>query len=154
MTRENAVDNRMDPFSGGAEAPAEIAGLPPVVLLPAVLPPEPGPRSRRRLRCGLLFLVLLPALLGGGYWWFRSGPILPPGIVFGNGRLEADEIDIDTKFAGRIAKIFVDEDDIVQADQVVAMMDTPDLAATLKKNEALVDEARRTLDEAKANLAQ
>ena len=32
------------------------------------------------------------------YWWQHLRAQLPPGIVFGNGRLEADEIDIDTKY--------------------------------------------------------
>ena len=68
---------------------------------------------------------------------------LPPGIAYGNGRLEADAIDIDTKFAGRIAKLFVDEGDIVRAGQVVAMMDTRDLEASLKKSHALVSQAER-----------
>jgi HlyD family secretion protein len=72
----------------------------------------------------------------------------------GNGRLESDEIDIDTKFAGRIAKLFVDEGDMVAAGQVVAMMDTRDIQASLKKSQALVSQAQRALDEAKANLAQ
>ncbi|MBV8574796.1 MAG: HlyD family efflux transporter periplasmic adaptor subunit [Acetobacteraceae bacterium] len=40
------------------------------------------------------------------------------------------------------------------AGQVVAMMDTRDLEASLKKSEALVSLAQRALDEAKANLAQ
>jgi len=74
--------------------------------------------------------------------------------VAGNGRLEADQIDIDTKFAGRIAKRFVDEGDMVRAGQVVAMMDTRDLEASLKKSQALVSQAERSLDEAKANLVQ
>lgn len=78
---------------------------------------------------------------------------LPPGIAYGNGRLEADAIDIDTKFAGRIAKLFVDEGDIVRAGQVVAMMDTRDLEASLKKSHALVSQAAKTLEEARANLA-
>ena len=79
---------------------------------------------------------------------------LPPGIAFGNGRLESDEIDIDTKFAGRIAKLFIDEGDMVAAGQVVAMMDTRDLQVSLKKSEAMASLAQRALDEAKANLVQ
>jgi hypothetical protein len=39
------------------------------------------------------------------YWWKETHLQLPPNIVFGNGRLEADEIDIDTKFAERIAEL-------------------------------------------------
>jgi len=35
-----------------------------------------------------------------------------------------EEIDIDTKFAGRVAQLFVDEGDMVKAGQLVAMMDT------------------------------
>jgi HlyD family secretion protein len=90
----------------------------------------------------------------GWLWWHQHQSRLPPGIASGNGRLESDEIDIDTKFAGRIAKLFVDEGDMVAAGQVVAMMDTRDLQASLKKSQALVSQAQRSLDEAKANLAQ
>jgi len=94
--------------------------------------------------------------VGGGayYWWQRLHPALPPGIYFGNGRLEADEINIDTKYAARIAEILVDEGDLVKAGQVVARMDTRDLAASLKKSEAQVRQARRAVDEADANVAQ
>jgi len=42
----------------------------------------------------------------------------------------------------------------VKASQVVAVMDTRDLEASLKKSEALVNQAQRVLDEAKANLVQ
>ena len=50
----------------------------------------------------------------------------------GNGRIEADEIDIDTKFAGRISEMLADEGDMVKGGQVVARMDTRDLEASLK----------------------
>jgi HlyD family secretion protein len=79
---------------------------------------------------------------------------LPPGIAFGNGRLEADEINIDTKYAGRIFEMLADEGDLVKAGQVVARMDTRDLAASLKKSEAQVAQARRAVDEAGANVTQ
>jgi HlyD family secretion protein len=56
----------------------------------------------------------------GWFWWQQHQLRLPPGIAFGNDRLEADEIDIDTKFAGRVAQLFVDEGDTVKAGQLVA----------------------------------
>jgi HlyD family secretion protein len=123
--------------------------------LPVPLPPE-LPRHRRLLRRAVILLLLLAVgAVGGAIYWLKySEPSLPPGFASGNGRLEADEIDIDTKFAGRIAKLFADEGDMVKADQVVALMDTRDLEASLKKSEALVLQAQRTLDEAKANLVQ
>jgi HlyD family secretion protein len=125
--------------------------------LPAVI--EQGlPQHARRRRPGAAILVIL-LIVGAGagigwVWWQQHQLRLPPGISWGNGRLEADEIDIDTKFAGRIAKLFVDEGDIVEAGQVVAMMDTRDLEASLKKSEALVEMGQRALDEAKANFVQ
>jgi HlyD family secretion protein len=130
-------------------------GFPPVAKLPAVVPPAQGaPEKQRRLWRVVMLLAVLVGGLGGGYWWLHRGNGLPPGIAWGNGRLEADEIDIDTKFAGRIDKLLADEGDMVKPGQVVAAMDTRDLQATLKKNEALVRQAQRTLDETKANLAQ
>jgi len=100
-------------------------------------------------------LLMIGAGAGIGWiWWHQHQTRLPPGIAFSNGRLESDETDIDTKFAGRIAKLFVDEGDMVTAGQVVAMMDTRDLGASLKKSEAMLSLAQRALDEAEANLAQ
>jgi HlyD family secretion protein len=144
-----------------AEAPSKVDALPAVVQLPAVvklpakLPPTTESRDKRRwLKRGLLLLVLLLAAMGAAYWWFHAPAGLPLGIASGNGRLEADEIDIDTKFAGRIAQLLADEGDLVKAGQVVALMDTQDLAASLKKAEALVLQAQQTLDAAKATAEQ
>ena len=135
---------------------AEIIEPPTAAELPALLPPEEG--SPRRWgwpgRAALLLVLLAAGTAGGGYWWLHRVPAVPPGIAFGNGRLEADEIDIATKFAGRIAKLSADEGDMVKAGQVVAVMDTRDREASLKKAEAKVNEAQRTLDEARSNLEQ
>ncbi len=122
--------------------------------LPALPTPERGRRRRWWLRIALALVVLAGGAGGAYYWWQRLHPPLPPGIVFGNGRLEADEINIDTKYAARIAEILADEGDLVKAGQVVARMDTRDLAASLKKSEAQVRQARRAVDEANANVAQ
>jgi HlyD family secretion protein len=152
--RSDKADDNPAADAAADKAEIKIAGVPPAARLPATLPAAAMPRPQRRRRFGWLALLLVPAVAVAAYWWFSSQPALPPGIVSGNGRLEAREIDIDTKFAGRIAKMFVDEGDLVQQGQVVAMMDTQDLAATLRKSEALVDAAQHALDEAKANLAQ
>jgi HlyD family secretion protein len=134
------------------DAVAADIGAPPLEQLPAVIPPSPGPGRWRRLRPVGIVLLLLLAVAGGGYWWWlRSRPLVPPGFAWGNGRLEADEVDIDTKFAGRILKLYVDEGDLVKAGQVVASMDTRELTAQLKQYEQLVEQAQQSLEQARAN---
>lgn len=122
--------------------------------LPVALPV--AARARRWWpRFALVLAVLLAAGGGAGYyWWQRLHPGLPPSIALGNGRLEADEINIDTKYAARIGEMLADEGDLVKAGQVVARMDTRDLQASLKKSDAQVQQARRAVDEATANVTQ
>jgi len=57
-------------------------------------------------------VAILAGGFGAAYWWSAHQSRLPVGIVFDNGRIEADEIDIETKFAGRIAEMLVDEGDM------------------------------------------
>ena len=63
-------------------------------------------------------------------------------IASGNGCLEATEIDIATKFQGRVAEIFFDEGEFIEAGQVAARMDTRSLAAQLRQAKAKVEQAR------------
>lgn len=137
--------------------PVASTDLPPHEVIPAggMLPIRSQP-LRRFTRGRLTALLLVLALSGGGviYWLKYSQPSLPTGIVSGNGRLEADQIDISTKFAGRVAVLLADEGAVVKGEQVVARMDTRDLEASLKKTEAQVLGAQRALDEARANVAQ
>lgn len=139
-------------------APQLPAGSVPVPV-PAkdVLPPAPIRPKRRRRRWPrlVLFVLLLGGIGGGAGWWrFHAGPAVPPGIAFSNGRLEADEIDIAPRFAGRVAEILVDEGDRVTAGQVVARIDTRDLEASLAQAEAQITQARYTITENQAELAQ
>lgn len=141
-----------------AEAPVEAKDLllppPPVPNLPAVRPPAQDSRRKRRLPVVLGIIVLAGGVAGGWYWWQHSQAGLPAGIASGNGRIEADEIAIATKFSGRVAEILADEGDMVAAGQVVARMDTRDLEAAMSRDEARLRQARRALDEARANVDQ
>ncbi|PPQ27912.1 HlyD family secretion protein [Rhodopila globiformis] len=129
-----------------------------VVVPPPIngdLVPVPSPPPRRSRRTVLLLLALLAGGLGGGtWWWLRAPPPLPAGIAFSNGRLEADEIDISTKFPGRIAEILAEEADRVTAGQVVARMDVRDLQTSLAQAEAQIAQARHAIAESEAVLAQ
>lgn len=130
--------------------------LPVPVRSKLPVPQVPGPKRRRRRAWRLAIGLLTVALIGGAgglYWWKTNHPELPASIVAGNGRIEADEIDIATKFAGRIAELAADQGDMVKAGQMLARMDTRDLEASLKKAQAQVSLARKAIDEANANVA-
>jgi HlyD family secretion protein len=122
-------------------------------VVPLAIPSQP--RSRRWLRIATVALaIVLGAAAGAFYWWQQSLNQLPVGIVWSNGRLEADEIDISTKFAGRIADLLVDEGSVLSAGQVVARMDTRDLEASLARAQAQAEQAREAIDEAHATARQ
>lgn len=59
-----------------------------------------------------------------------------PGFTSGNGRLEATEVDIATKLAGRIDSIKVNEGDMVEKGQLLAKMQTNTLEAELAQAKA------------------
>lgn len=160
MDQKNQPDHSAsDPTAGLSEpsSPDKHNLVPSQV--PASLPAlRPISRWRPARRWWLRAVLALAVLAGGAgvsyYWWQKLHPQLPVGIAFGNGRIEADEIDIDTKFAGRIAEILADEGDMVKAGQAVARMDTQDLAASLKKSEAQEEQAHRAVQEADDNVTQ
>lgn len=157
---ESAAQMSLEPRAESEDirAPTTTALVPLGESLPAIAekPPAPKkPKSKTRFRL-LLLIGLIGVGAGGGaiYWQRFRIPPLPAGIVWSNGRSDAEEIDIDTKFAGRILELYVEEGDMVKAGQVIARMDTRDLEATLKKDEALVRQNEHLLIEAQANVAQ
>lgn len=100
--------------------------------------------------------ILLAALTAGGWlvWQGLQPKGLGDGFVSGNGRIEATEIDVATKSAGRIVAINVAEGDFVQPGQVLARMDTEVLDAQLSEAVAQVKKAENAILTARARVAQ
>jgi HlyD family secretion protein len=100
----------------------------------------------------IVYIAILAGALGGGYfvWEKLNQPSVPPGFAAGNGRLEATEIDIATKFAGRVTEVDAKEGDTVDAGQIVARIDPEALDAQLRQAEARVREARDAQQSAEA----
>jgi HlyD family secretion protein len=100
--------------------------------------------------------ILLAALAVGG--WFAWQSLQPKGLgdgfASGNGRIEATEIDVATKLAGRIVEIAVDEGSFVKPGQIIARMDTEVLEAQLHQAEAQVRQAENAILTARAIVAQ
>jgi HlyD family secretion protein len=114
--------------------------------------PSTNHRGLERLGAGVLLLALA---LGGYLVWKHLHPKgLGPGFASGNGRLEATELDVAAKYAGRISDIYVNDGDFVKAGQVVARIDTNVLQAELQQAEAQESEARNAVATALAMVAQ
>ena len=77
----------------------------------------------RRLVASAAAVAVALAVVGAWVWHERHSASLPGSIVVSHGRLEAVQVEVATKFAGRIAAIRVDEGDRVRVGQVVARMD-------------------------------
>ena len=89
------------------------------------------------------------------YGWRLLRPHgLPDGFASSNGRIEATEIDVAAKIAGRIREILVKEGDVVTAGQVLARMDTDVLQAQRREAEAILKESIVAVETAKLVVAQ
>lgn len=76
------------------------------------------------------------------------------GLVSGNGRIEAVEIDVAAKMAGRVKDIIVREGDLVTAGQIVAQLDTEALEAQRRQAEAQLRQAQSSVETARSQLTQ
>ncbi|MCH2220460.1 MAG: biotin/lipoyl-binding protein, partial [Dechloromonas sp.] len=74
------------------------------------------------------------------------------GFASGNGRLEATEVDVATKIAGRLAELGPREGDWVEAGAVVGRLDADDLRAQLRAAQAQVLQAQRAVDQTRAGV--
>ena len=99
------------------------------------------------------FLLILVAVAAGAVWKYNQKDE-PVGLVSGNGRIEAVEIDIATKLPGRIGDVLVREGDFVTAGQVLAVMDTEALSAQLRQAEAQLQQTHSSVATAQSQLAQ
>ena len=79
---------------------------------------------------------------------------LPEGFVSGNGRTEAIEVDITTKFGGRLEQLFVKEGDQVEINQTLARIETRELEAQLRRAQAEVRRSEQEKHFAVAVIAQ
>src|SRR6187200_582167 len=91
-----------------------------------------------------LVVVGAGAFLGYRYWQ-SSQSAIPPGIAYGNGRLEAKLADAASKESLRIKEILVNEGDLVKPGQVLVLLDTVTLDAELAEARASVAAAEEKI---------
>ena len=107
----------------------------------------PAPLPRKKI-IPAVAIVLVVALLA----WFGWKKLRTDGseqaVVGGNGRIEATEIDVATKFAGRVVDVFANEGDFVSAGQVLAQMQVDTLTA--QRDEAVAQKQQAMTNVASA----
>lgn len=95
-------------------------------------------------------LVVIAGVVG---WMLRPAGV-PEGFAASNGRIEATEVDIATKIAGRIETIRVNEGQFVRQGEVLAKMDTRVLQEQRLEAIAQIKEAESAVAAARALLEQ
>lgn len=110
-----------------------------------------NPSLKKKLVVALIVIVIVAIAF---LVWTKLKPSGPgEGFVSGNGRIEATEIDIATKLAGRVQEITANEGDFVQAGQALARMQVDVLDAQRDEARAQRQQAINTVLTAQATVA-
>jgi HlyD family secretion protein len=80
------------------------------------------------------------------------GETLPDGIVKANGRIEATQVDVSSKYSGRLAEVTVEEGSSVTQGQAIARISSPEYEAQLRAAQADVQKANDALAAAEAEI--
>lgn len=113
-----------------------------------------APAIMKRKKWSHLLIILAVIAIAGGaafYTWQKLHPKLV-GFASANGRIEATDVDIAAKLAGRIEKIFVGEGDFVHAGQVLVQMQTDTLEAQLNEARAQHEMAQHDVNALEAQV--
>ncbi|MGI2171872.1 HlyD family secretion protein [Shewanella sp. MF05960] len=104
----------------------------------------------------VIYIVVFIVLIFSFWWGWQYLQVAPlaDGLVSGNGRIEAVEVDVSTKIAGRVDTILAQEGDLVKEQQVVAQINTDQLRAQLLGAEANVASAESQVASALATIEQ
>jgi HlyD family secretion protein len=82
------------------------------------------------------------------------GKQMPKGIVKTNGRIEATQVDVAAKYAGRLVDITVEEGSEVKAGQVVGRVSSPEYEAQLRAAQSNVERAKQSMAESQSLIDQ
>lgn len=110
--------------------------------------------NKTTIKLIVISVIILAAGAIGWQWWQNQQESIPTDIVYGNGRIEADQVDVTTKYAGRIKAVLAQEGDLVETGQILAQMDTDELQTELAKSQAQLAQTQAIVYEGRALLEQ
>jgi len=95
----------------------------------------------------VLVVVVVLIVAAAIVWRARGQSPAPSGELYGNGIIETTEVDISAKVAGKITSLLVDEGNPVRPNDILAQLDSDELAAQVQQAEAALASARANLAE-------
>lgn len=98
--------------------------------------------------------LLLAAGIAAYTFLTQGSDTLPDGFAQGNGRLEAEQVEIAPMIAGRVENVTVTEGDLVAPGDLLVEMDIDELSASLDRAKAEVALARQSKAEVEAVVIQ
>ena len=99
----------------------------------------------------VIHIIIIFAVLAGGYWWYNNQPATAlenagaEGRLIGSGSIEAETVAVSAELGGRITALHVAEGDQVIVGQVLVDLDQSDLLAQQIQLEAAVETAQANL---------
>lgn len=110
--------------------------------------------SSSSLQKKITWVIVAAGVIALAWWaWTQMAENGPgDGFISGNGRIEATEIDISTKFSGRIDEVLVREGDFVSAGQPLAKMQLDTLTAQRDEALAMRQQAEHAVASAQAQV--
>ncbi len=90
----------------------------------------------------LIFIVILAVVVAAVAWHFLKPAGTPPGLAYGNGRLEATETAVATKVQGKLIEVYFREGADLKTGQIAAQLDDAQLKADIRAAEAAVEQAK------------
>jgi HlyD family secretion protein len=100
--------------------------------------------ANRKLSKILRLALVLAIVLVAGFvvwWWLIRQPPIPHNIIALSGRIEGDSSVVAAKNSGRIRELRVREGDIMEAGEVIAILDDEQSAAREQQAQSSLDEA-------------
>jgi multidrug resistance efflux pump len=103
--------------------------------------PSPSPPRRRLPAPRVIAVAALAVILVGWEGWRLYKERAEAGRLFGSGSIEATEIDVTPRVAGRVVKLAVKEGDPVKAGQILAELEPQEATAQVAQAQAAVVQA-------------
>jgi len=102
-------------------------------------------KAKRPIIVGIIILIIIFGIL---LYLFRNQK--DTGVLSLSGNIEVTEANVGFKLPGRVVELAVDEGDTVKAGQLLARLDSAELASVVMQNKASLQEAMTKFSELKA----